>query len=93
MTHAAELVAEAKRLGQGKQPVKVKGFLRCGSCGHLSGGHWTAGESRRDEGLPQGFRLCQFCWGACPSPAVSGRTGKALDLARVRRAQTPQGGV
>jgi hypothetical protein len=77
MTQPAELVAKAKELGKGVEPVRVSGTMRCGSCGHISVAHWSSFDSQRDAGLPPGVRRCQMCWEGCPAGAVSrlGRTG------------------
>ena len=84
MTQPAELVAKAKELGKGVEPVRVSGTMRCGSCGHISVAHWTAHDSR-DAGLPPGVRRCQICWEGCPAQAVSWRGRAGLHIPRVVR--------
>ena len=87
MARPAELVAKAKELGKGVEPVKVERTLRCGSCGHISVAHWNARDSQRDAGLPPGVRRCQMCWEGCPAQAVSRRGLGGLQRERVVRSE------
>lgn len=87
MARPAELVAKAKELGRGVEPVKVEGTMRCGSCGHISVAHWSAFDSQRDAGLPPGVRRCPMCWEGCPAPAVSQRGYAGLQRRRVVRSE------